>query len=321
MAQFFEFTPSGIKFTGFQNVRQSLKDAWETTFGVQLDDSPTSPDGHHIDLETKTVNSVLEAVQVVTTMMNRKQAVGQFLDILAVFVGLERNDGESDESLRKRMDAADMSGMATFDGMLTYLRDEIHQSVDMKQNDEPTTDSKGLPGHSFRVYVPQDVYDELEDREDDDDTFDADDFIAQKIWNCKPAGIKADGNMTGHATDKSGTQQDVNFSIPQDVKIEVSVTLSLYDEEVFPDDGTDAVEKAIEGWATGTDGWDSAAFTPDKDVLPARFYRPILTVPGIASAVIQVRKAGESTWSGDAISIGSQEVAKLTSVEVEVAQS
>ena len=125
MSQFFEFTPSGIKFKGFQEIRTSLKDAWETTFGVQLDDSPTSPDGHHIDLEAATVNSVAEMIQAVCTTMNREQATGQYLDLLAAFLGLQRNDGETDAELRARMDVADRSGMATYDGMLTYLRNHL----------------------------------------------------------------------------------------------------------------------------------------------------------------------------------------------------
>lgn len=318
MAQFFEFTANGIVFKGFQEIRQSIKSAWETTFGVELDDSPTSPDGHHIDLETKTVNSVLEAVQVVTTMLNRRDASGVFLDYLAALENITRNEGESDESLRSRMDSADTTGLATFDGMLTYLRDQIHSSVNLLQNVEDVTDNDGIPPHRFRVVIPQTVYDALEDREEEG--FDADNYIAQKIWDCKPGGIKSDGNHEGEAVDKSGMKQEVKFSLPADVGVEVSVTLHLYSEESFPDGGVEGVRKAIVGWATGTDGWATAEFTPGKDVLPMRFSVPILTVPGIASAVLSFRKDG-GAWTFDPISISSQEIAVLTSVDVEVAQS
>ena len=195
MAQFFEFTSSGIKFTGYQDVRQALKDAWETTFGVQLDDSPTSPDGHHIDLEAKTVYSVMEAMQVVTTMLNRSQAVGQFLDILAAFVGISRNEDETDDELRTRLNSASTSGLATYDGMLTYLRDQIHASVNLLRNDEPTQNEDGLPGHSVRAVIPQAVYDALEEKADDGEIDSADNYIAQKMWDCKAAGIRSDGNI------------------------------------------------------------------------------------------------------------------------------
>lgn len=318
MSQFFEFTSSGIKFSGFQDVRQSLKDAWETTFGVQLDDSPTSPDGHHIDLEAKTIYSVMEAMQVITTMLNRNQAVGQFLDILAAFVGLSRNEDETDDELRSRIDSASTSGLATYDGMLTYLRDQIHASVNLLRNDEPTTNADGLPGHSVRAVIPQAVYDALVEKEDEGEIASADDYIAQKVWDCKAAGIRTDGNKTGTAIDASGLSQAVKFSLPQDVGIEVKVELTLYTEESFPTGGEEAVRQSIAGWATGTDGWAKAEFVPGKDVIPEHFYVPILKVSGIESAVISLRKAGTSTWSASRIAVSSQETAKLASISVEV---
>lgn len=318
MAQFFEFTDNGIRFTGFQDVRQALKDAWETTFGVQLDDSPTSPDGHHIDLETKTVNSVLEAVQVVTTMLNRRQAKGVFLDYLASLLGLSRNDGETDDELRSRMDSASTTGLATEDGIRTYMRDNLDSSVEVKTNCEPTTDLDGIPGHSFRVVVPDAVYEALEALVEEGRIDDADDYIAQLIWNCKPAGIKPDGNKTGTAVDVSGVRHEVKFSMPTNVEIDVSVELSLYTEEAFPEYGENAVKEAIEGWATGTNGWAKAEYVPGRDVIPQHFYTPILTVPGIASAVVKVKLSTSETWSTDTIAISSQQIALLNSVSVEV---
>lgn len=318
MAQFFEFTDNGIKFSGFQDVRQSLKDAWETTFGVQLDDSPTSPDGHHIDLEAKTVNSVLEAVQVVTTMLNRRQAKGVFLDYLASLLGLSRNDGETDDELRSRMDSASTTGLATEDGISTYLRDNLDSSVEVKTNCEPTTDLDGIPGHSFRVVVPDAVYDALEALVEEGKIDDADNYVAQLIWNCKPAGIKPDGNKTGTAVDVSGVRHEVKFSMPTNVEIDVSVELSLYTEEAFPEYGENAVKEAIEGWATGSNGWAKAEYVPGRDVIPQHFYQPILTVPGIASAVVKVKLSTSETWSTDTIAISSQQMAVLNSVSVEV---
>ena len=88
--------------------------------------------------------------------------------------------------------------------------------------------------------------------------------------------------------------------------------------EAFPVDGTYAVKKAIEGWAFGADGWASPEYTPGKDVILARFYTPILTVPGIGSAVIQAKKHDSETWSSDNIAISSQEIATLSSLSVEV---
>jgi hypothetical protein len=317
MAQFFEYTENGIRFKGFQDLRKTLVEAWEATFGSEIDTSPTSPDGHHIDLETATINSVSELLQVVATTFNRNQATGEYLDLLAALLGLERSEGETDAELRDRMDSADRTGLATLDAMRTYLRNRIAPSIEVLENSEPTTDSNGIPGHHYRVVVPQTVYDELVEKAEEGEIANADDFIAQNIWNCKPAGIKGDGNMTGNAKDKSGYIHEMDFSMPTTVGIDVKVVLSIFDEGAFADaGGTDAVSASISEWATGTGAWSTAEFTPGQDVIPTRFYKPILAVPGVASAEISVRKSGTITWLNTTIEIGSQEIANLDSITV-----
>lgn len=319
MAQFFEYTDSGIRFKGFQDLRKTLVEAWEATFGSEIDSSPTSPDGHHIDLEAATINSVAEMIQAVANTMNRNQATGEYLDLLAAFLGLERLDGETDEELRTRMDKASVFGFATLDGMTTFLQNALGSSVVVKVNDEPVQDADGIPGHSFRVVVPSSVYSDLQGRAESGEIDGADDYIAQMTWTCKPAGIKSDGNLSGFAVDKSGQKHQVNFSVPTNVEIEVQVILSLYDEETFPDNGEEMVHDAIIDWSTGNGTWVKAEYTAGKDVIPARFYVPILSVPGISSAELKVRKAGYSTWTSNNIGINSQEIATLSQVDVSVA--
>lgn len=322
MSQFFEYTDSGIRFKGFQDLRKSLVESWEATFGEDIDTSPTSPDGHHIDLEAATVNSVAEMLQAVANTMSRNQATGEYLDLLAAFLGLERADGESDASLRQRMNEADSTGLATLDAMRTYLRNNIAPSVDVLENCEPTESSDGIPGHHYRVVLPQSVYDALVEKADEGEIDSADDYVAQFIWICKPAGIKGDGNKTGHATDIVGVIQPMKFSITDTVGIDVKVVLSLYREESFPQGGTGAVADAIRAWAAGTSPWAEPEYTPGKDVLVTRFITPIMTVSGIGSATLQVRKhtEPESEWQSTDISIGSQEIAELVSVSVEVGE-
>lgn len=305
MSQFFEYTDSGIRFKGFQDLRQTLVDAWKATFGEGLDTTPTSPDGHHIDLEAATVNSIAEMLQAVANTMSRNQATGQYLDLLAALLGLSRNDGETDAELRVRMDAADTSGLATYDGMLTYLRNVLGSDTGLKENYEPTTDSDGIPGHSFRVVVPTDNPATSDD-------------IAQAIWNCKPCGIKPDGNNSGIATDKIGMKHSIKFSRPTSVNIDVQVVLSLYNEETFPVGGEYVVRDAIVAWSVGASPWAAAEYTPGKDVIPERLYTPILTIPGISSALIKVRKTGETEWQIGNIAISSQELAVLQNVDVSV---
>lgn len=320
MSQFFEYTDSGIRFKGFQDLRKALVEAWEATFGEDIDTSPTSPDGHHIDLEAATLNSVAEMLQAVANTMSRNQATGVYLDLLAAFLGLERADGESDASLRQRMNEADSTGLATLDAMRTYLRNNIAPSVDVLENCEPTESSDGIPGHHYRVVLPQSVYDALVEKADEGEIDSADDYVAQFIWICKPAGIKGDGNKTGYAKDVSGVRQPMKFSLTGAVGIDVKVVLTLYGEEPFPQGGLQAVHDAIVAWATGASPWSKPEYTPGKDVLVTRFITPIMTVSGIGSATVQVKKHTDSTWLSTDIPIGSQEIAELVTVNVEVGE-
>lgn len=389
------FEEDGIVLKSFQEVREELRAEWREIFnGIDL--SPTTPDGHHVNLEAKVITDCFQAVQTALTNLDRRYSGGYFLEILAAFLGLERrqasyasplvkfsgdegtvvpagttvsfegsaynfsleeeitigsdgsasgycvcdtpglvdlkvgawdmvsttpsgvtceyegptsyggSDRESDESLRVRMDAADITGLATTDGMLTYLRNEIGADIGLIVNDEPYQDAEGIPGHSFRVVVPS-------------TNGSTDEQIAQAIWVCKPSGIRPDGNVEAEATDKKGLKHVMKFSRPSAVGVDVKIVLTLYTEEAFPVDGTYAVKKAIEGWAFGTDGWASPEYTPGKDVILARFYTPILTVPGIGSAVIQAKKHDSAeTWSSSNIAISSQEIAMLSSLSVEV---
>lgn len=305
MSQFFEYTENGIRFKGFQDLRKTLVDAWEATFGSGIDTSPTSPDGHHIDLEVATINSIAELIQAVTASLNRNQATGVYLDMLAAFLGLQRAEGETDAELRARMNDAENTGLATYDGMLTYLRDKIGREVGLIVNDEPTDGVGGLPGHSFMVVVPV-------------SNSSSNDEIAQTIWKCKPAGIRSVGDVSGYATDITGVQRSVAFSRTVLLDVEVQISLSLYPEEAFPMGGESAVKEAVLGWATGTNGWASAEYTPGKDVIPARFYTPILTVPGISSAEILIRKAGDEEWGNAVIPVEAYQLANLSAVNVSV---
>lgn len=388
------FEEDGIVLKSFQEVREELRADWRQIFnGIDL--SPTTPDGHHVDLEAKVITDCFQAVQTALTNLDRRYSGGHFLELLAAFLGLERrqasyaaplikfsgeegtvipagttvtfegsaynfaleeeitignsgnasgycvcdtagqvdlkvgawdmvsttpsgvtceyegpksyggSDRESDESLRARMDAADITGLATTDGMLTYLRNEIGADIGLIVNDEPYQDAEGIPGHSFRVVVPS-------------TNGSTDEQIAQAIWVCKPSGIKPDGNVSAEATDKFGLKHTMKFSRPSSVGIDVRIVLTLYTEEAFPVDGVNDVKNAIEGWAYGTNGWASPEYTPGKDVILARFYTPILTVPGIGSAVIQAKKHGTDTWSSSNIPINSQEIANIESLSVEV---
>lgn len=302
MDSYFIFTKNGIEFIGFQDIRAKLKEDWNTVFGVELDYSETSPDGHHIDLEAKTINSVAEMIQGICSNLNRSTATGQFLDFLAAFIPISRNDGETDDQLRARMDAADIDGLCTTPGMETYLMDRVGSDISLTVNDEDSV-VDGISPHAFRVTVPS-----TNPTSDDD--------IAQAIFECKPAGIKSCGNVAATAR-YNGRDYQVRFSRPIDVQVDIKVVIHKYDEEAFPVDGADRIEQYIRAWASGSDPFGVAEYKPGKDVIPSRLFVPIFRVSGIKYPEISVRR-NEDEWTGNVLQISSEETAVIRDVSVEV---
>lgn len=311
MATYFKFTKNGIEFSGFQDIRAKLKEDWNNTFGVELDYSETSPDGHHIDLETKTINSVAELIQGVCANLNRSTATGQYLEFLAAFLGIRRQmvngEPESDASLRKRMDDADSNGLATQPGMETYLRNSITPNLSVTSNEESYV-VDGIAPHGTRVTIDSRYTFEGEGIGSEK----CNNYIAQKIFECKPAGGPTSGNQHGVAVSKvNKSQYDIKFSVPTNVGIEVFVKVYLYSEQAFPADGESLIESNIREWSEST-------FKPGTDVIPQWFIVPILPVGGIERAEVSIRKDGDPEWSGDPIRMSSEETATITKITVQI---
>ena len=140
--------------------------------------------------------------------------------------------------------------------------------------------------------------------------------VANKIWTTKPAGIQTFGNTAFTITDSQGEFQVINFSRPTPIYIWVTVALTLYTEEVFPPNGQDLVEAAINTYGSN--------LGIGVDVLLQRVLAQIFNVPGIASGVMQIASTnlpGDSPLFGTAdISIAENEVAifDLTRITVTV---
>lgn len=83
-------TDAGISLQSFQELRDDLKKEWESAFGDSIDLSPTSVDGHHIDLECKTITSISQLLQAVIDNLDPSKATGVWLDILGDYKSMER---------------------------------------------------------------------------------------------------------------------------------------------------------------------------------------------------------------------------------------
>lgn len=292
MATGIQIDENGISVSSYRELRASLVQKMKGIFGESLDLSPSSPDGQLIDLFGFVYDEAKLAIQGAFASLDVDTAEGTFLDNVAAIMGLSRMEGEDDASLRARLVVADTSGRATFDGMLTYLRDTLGPLVSLEENCEPDTDSAGLPGHSIAVYIPE-SYSEIED-----------DSIAQAIWNCKPAGIKSYGTSTGVAVDVAGMQHDVSFfRVDIVTTFYMKVTITEYTEEKLPDDYSDQLVAQIANWAV-------TEYTRGKDIIPQRAIQAIYKVPGIDTVQVQVSLDG-SEWTTSRISVSQAAYASL----------
>lgn len=83
-------TDAGISIKSFRELRVELQEEWAKAFGDAIDLSPTSVDGHHLDLECKTITSVSQLIQAVADNLDPSKATGVWLDILGDYKSMTR---------------------------------------------------------------------------------------------------------------------------------------------------------------------------------------------------------------------------------------
>lgn len=114
----------------------------------------------------------------------------------------------------------------------------------------------------------------------------SDSAVALKIWQTKPAGIQTYGNVNGGAgvviVDSQGNNQVIHFSRATQAYIWVTVVLTLNPQETFPVNGEDLVAQAILAYGN--------SLGIGIDVFLQRVQAAIFSVPGIASATVQLAR-------------------------------
>lgn len=110
--------------------------------------------------------------------------------------------------------------------------------------------------------------------------------VALKIWQLKPAGIATFGNVNNYAgvtiTDSFGNSQVIYFTRATPVYIWVTVALTLNPQETFPVNGQELVSEAILAYGN--------TLGIGIDVFIQRVQAAVFTVPGIASATVQLAR-------------------------------
>lgn len=169
---------------------------------------------------------------------------------------------------------------------------EVEFNVSGGASQPTNTQSGGRPPKSFETVVEGGT----------------DDAVALKIWQLKPAGIQTFGNVNGGAgviiIDSQGNQQVIHFTRATSVYLWASVILTLNPQETFPVNGQELVADAIKAYG------DSLGV--GIDVFIQRVQSAVFTVPGIASATVQLARTPTPTttptYGSTDIDIGPTEV-------------
>lgn len=175
---------------------------------------------------------------------------------------------ESDEALRLRhADSLRATGAATAQAIRARMLAEVDSVsyVAVYENRTNAIDAFNLPAHSFETVV----------------SGGADQAVADKLFEVKPAGIETFGNTGIQVTDENGDVQICRFSRPSDkfAWIRVSVN-SLNSEEALTVEVAQAIKAAVLAYA--------ATVGIGEDIITQRLYGPIFgATSGIGSITVE----------------------------------
>jgi uncharacterized phage protein gp47/JayE len=236
--------------------------------------------------------------QIVSTMNN-------WTGVNNIVPGQAGRNLETDDELRVRYDqGVFLLGAATLESIRANLLQNVPGILNCQvyENDGDVADSEGRPPHSIEVIAyggdPQ--------------------IIAEQIWLLKAAGIDTFGSITVDINDSIGVSHPINFNRPTPVYIWVDIQVSLYNEEVFPDNGVPLIQSIVA--ATGN------SFGIGKDVIIQRLYGPIYAgVSGIGQMTITVAREDDAStvpapgdYVATNIAISSRELSQFDVTHVSV---
>lgn len=202
---------------------------------------------------------------------------------------------ETDAYLRERFAAAvSGAGSSTKEAIKSaILQVSLVEAVEVIENDTDET-VNSVPPHSFICYV---LCPETQDT-----------LVAEAILNKKPMGIKAAGEVNVDVVDSNGTTRTISFTRTKEKSIYIKITLST--NQYF---NTDGVEQIKENIATYING-----LANDADVYLSSIYGYIYKVDGIVNVSSLTMSTDGSTYSAGDIAIAIDEVARISTDNIEV---
>lgn len=226
-------------------------------------------------------------------------AVSGWSGVINLADALVGRDDESDEDLRvRREEELQTPGTGPQKAIRTDLRAlEGVTAVRVFMNVTDTTDGDGVPPHSVEALVsgtaePQAIWDQL--------------------LLSVAAGIRTHGTEVGTSTDDEGIAQAMKYSIPDEIGIYVTITLT-YDADLYPSDGDAAVKAAIIAFR--------AAKTTGDDAVASGIGAQAFKIAGVNDVVSCYIGTSPSPVSSVTIAIALRELAVFNTLNITVNSS
>lgn len=164
---------------------------------------------------------------------------------------------ESDEELRERFRNSKFFQAANvLEAMVDALRNtEGVRDVTIYENDTDTTDTLGVPAHSFMPIVLGGLPTS----------------IGQAIWQNKPTGIRSVGNTTVVVSDSQGIGHSISFRRPDELTTYIKLNIS--DIGGMPGDVVARIKESLIKYF-------EESYTIGDEVVYSRLYGPINSVQG-----------------------------------------
>ena len=210
---------------------------------------------------------------------------------------------ETDEELRERhANSVRVTGAATTQAIRSRLLAEVDSVTyaAIYENRTNAIDAFNLPAHSFEAVI----------------SGGANQAVADKLFEVKPAGIETHGNTSIQVLDENGDVQVCKFSRPADkfAWLRISVN-ALNPEEVLTGVVVQAIKTAVMEY--------SATINIGEDIITQRFYGPIYAATsGIGSitveAALTTTAGGTPTYSTGNVSVARAELAVFDEARITV---
>ncbi len=225
----------------------------------------------------------------ISVIVNPDENVTSVTNETALTNGVEE---ESDYQLRTRarnsIGSRASSTINSIKGGLLSINGVI--AVAIYENNTDTTDTMGIPSHSFKTYVYGGDNQEIGDM----------------LFSKKPVGIGMIGDVEVSVKDVTGADHKIKFSRPVEITSYFNVNLSV--NSSFPSDGMAQVKTAIVKYVGGLDSDNTvySGLSMGEDVIYTKLISAVTSIEGIDDFSLTMSKDNASFGTGNIVVEGNE---------------